>query len=688
VPIVRSDAATTRVFVLGSLVLAWYVAAHAAPPASPPVAGHERALSGMWAAEPPAIDGVPDEWVWQSGAVAEGFWVSEAQHPPADETRVVVLYDDQALYFAFICFDRRPELIRASQITRDAAPGLDDRVTVELDPYHNHRLLSRFTVTARGTQSDALAGGRAQNLEWKGKWRAAARRTSDGWTAELAIPLDMLEFEPGTATFGINFSRFQNRTTQWSEWANLTPQRLPEEAGHLVDLYLPRSAAPARLSVMQYVAGGMSDAPGHGRDPGDLNAGMNVRYQWRGTMTTLVSARPDFSAVEKDVAGIGFSYTEKFSGDRRPFFQEGEAFFGDREVFHSGRIEDFDVGAKTFGRVDAYQIGLLATTDASDGRADYVGRIVREVGPAFNMSATLAGTARETFDNNTLQLEAGGRVGRHLRVESTLARSSSTGAADDTTRSRGELVYQTSHWYSGGWADYTGLGYLPANGFLAADLIGTSGRGAYGGYNRAFGDRWMRRLNASAAYDVRETASGLRQREVASVYAGAETLANVQVSGGMTVGAYRPTADEPGTWADVVNDDRVFLASAYYQHPTGQFGYGAHYSWGLVGRQEYATVAPSVWLAPSSHVSLAYSFERAAYDAVQHQHVLSGTWEIDGAQALAARWVDYDGGYYHVSYRRMLATGVDAFGVYSSDPYNPGRLNVKLVWTFSPFQRR
>ena len=58
-----------------------------------------------------------------------------------------------------------------------------------------------------------------------------------------------------------------------------------------------------------------------------------------------------------------------------------------------------------------------------------------------------------------------------------------------------------------------------------------------------------------------------------------------------------------------------------------------------------------------------------------------------GAQSLAARWVDYDGGYYRVSYRRTLAHSVDAFGVYTSDPYAPGRFNVKLVWALTPFGR-
>ena len=36
--------------------------------------------------------------------------------------------------------------------------------------------------------------------------------------------------------------------------------------------------------------------------------------------------------------------------------EEGAALFGDREVFHSGRIDDFDLGVKTFGRVDDYHV--------------------------------------------------------------------------------------------------------------------------------------------------------------------------------------------------------------------------------------------------------------------------------------------------------------------------------------------
>jgi hypothetical protein len=655
---------------------------HAAPP--PP--GHTRSVVAHRASVTPVIDGVVSDQEWKEGSIADRFWVSQWKKAPSGETRVVVLYDDHALYFAFTCLDDRPDLIRASQITRDGSPGIDDRVTVELDPYHNHRSLSSFTVTARGTQSDAMAGGRARKIEWKGEWRAAAQRTPFGWTAEMAIPFDILDFDAETHTFGINFSRYQSRTKESSEWADLTPQRLPEEAGHLTALRLPAAGTGGRLTVMQYASGSMGRAHADGDTPGGAGTGADVRYEWPGSLTSVASVRPDFSDTDADIAGIGFSYTEKFVRDRRPFFQEGSGFFADESLFHSGRVENFDVGVKTFGRVADYQVGVLATSGVA--RSDYVSRIVREIGPAFNLSATLVGTNQSALDNNTLQLQAGGRLGRHLQVDGDVARSSTYGQRGDGLRGHGSLGYHSAHWYSGVWMDHTDPGYLPANGFIAADVIGTTGQGLYGGYNRGFGDGWLRYADASVTYDSRDTVRGLRQRETTSLYAGAKTSLNVQLNAGMTVGSYRPRGSAPGEWTDTFNDDRYYQASAYYNSPGGQFGYGALYAWGFLGFQDYESVAPSLWVAPNPHLSLSYSFERATHYDAQQQHVLSGTWEIDGGQALSARWFEYDGGYYRVSYRRTMGRGVDAYGVYTTDPYDPGRFSVKLVWTFLPFARR
>jgi hypothetical protein len=676
---VRLEVGGSRAFALLFLSLIGSGTARAQTPATPSPSGHSRAIAAQRTLAPPLIDGVPNEPAWKSASMADSFWVSDSDQPPSDATRVLVLYDDRALYFAFICVDDRPELIRANQIARDAAPGFDDRVTVELDPFHNHRSSSRFTVTARGTQSDAMAGGRAQKREWKGEWSAAAQRTPSGWTAEIAIPVGLLEFDARRETFGINFSRYQNRTREWSEWANLTPRRFAEEAGHITGLNLPLLPVSSRLAVMQYVTGALSAAADDNR-LGGMNSGVDLRYRWRQGLTSVVSARPDFSSIETDVPDIGVSYSEKFMRDHRPFFQEGAEFFGDREVFHSGRITDFDVAAKSFGRINDFQIGGLATADTNTGRVDYVGHIVRELGPTFNVSATLAAANGPSIDNTTMQLQAGGRIGPNMQVRGSVARTSTDGSRHGM-RGRGELGYSTGHWYSAAWVDQTDADYVAAHGFLAANVIGTSGHGAYGGYTRAFGQAWMRRANASVSFEERETTSGLQQRAIGSIYAAAETASNIHLNVGMTSGVYRARGATAGEWTGMLSQDRYHLASAFYESPTGRFGYGALYSWGLAGAHEYATISPSLWLAPTPHFSFAYSFERTAYDDVERQHVVSGTWQITGEQALTGRWVEYDGGYYRLSYRRTLGHGVDAFGVYTSDPYEAGRFKAKLVWT-------
>ena len=556
--------------------------AHACAGPPPPPAGHTRTLVAQRTPVAPIVDGRIVEAEWTLADAATDFWVSEWQQPPTDQTRVVVLYDDTTLYLAVTCLDAQPNRIRAVQVTRDAAPGLDDRVTVDLNPSHNHRSVSRFTVTARGTPSDALAGGRAARAGWKGTWKAAAQRTPSGWTAELAIPLALLALSPDADTIGMNVSRYQHRTREWSYWADITPQKLPEEAGHLTGLRLPQTTAASSLALMQYLSSNPRRSPDA---PGENLTGADVRYQSGRGLTAMLSAQPDFSGVDAEVAGVGFSYTEKYVADRRPFFQEGQAFFGDRELFHSGRIEDFDVGVKTFGRVDAYQVGVLATTDAGSGRADYVGRVVREVGPAFNVSATVAGTKQETVENTAVQVRAAGRVGPHLRVDGQLAHTATAGSPGDGGRGRAEIGYRRAHWYSGGWADRTDPDYFAADGFLPGDVAGTSGRGAYTGYTRTAGQTWLRSTDATVSYQVRDTVTGLKQREAASVYVGAQTAANVQFNAGVTSGLYRPRGDSVDAWADVLHDDRSYLAGAAYQSPTGQFGYGAQV---LVGSRRRA----------------------------------------------------------------------------------------------------
>ena len=148
----RFDVGGRRGLVLALLGTVWCGTARAET-RTPPPAGHLRALAAYRVAAAPVIDGALSDPAWSLGPTADGFWVSQMQRPPTDQTRVVVLYDDQALYFAITCLDGRPDLIRAAQITRDSSPA--STIALQLSS-------TRSTTTDRSPASPSRRAGRSR----------------------------------------------------------------------------------------------------------------------------------------------------------------------------------------------------------------------------------------------------------------------------------------------------------------------------------------------------------------------------------------------------------------------------------------------------------------------------------------------------------------------------------------------
>lgn len=653
-----------------------------------PPAGHTRALSVPKANLVPLIDGHLDDVVWQDAPLAKDFWVSAYGRAPQEATEVRVVMDEKALYFAFTCYDSQPDKIHAEQLNRDSNLGLDDHVTIQLDPYHNHRQISDFSVNARGTQSDAIAGGRARKIEWKGDWQARTQRTPQGWTAEIRIPLAILNFQRGARTFGVNFVRYHRRTEEWSQWANVTHQYLPEEMGHLTDLALPAAPPPNKLTVMQYAAAGRNTQGKRGETQESLaTTGLDIRYEIANNLTSVLSVNPDFSQVEDDVLGLAFNYNEKFRADRRPFFQEGSAFFPASGYFYSSRIPNFDGGLKSFGKIGPLQMGVLGT-QSPEGRRDYVARVVRELGPTFNTSLTLVGTNRSAFDNQLVALQAGGRVGQTLAFNASAASTTTTRRAGSGRSLALSGHYIAPHWQAGGNVDRIDKDYFPANGFIAGDTLGTRGRSLFWSYYRDYdtgaGRGALRNLSANVSYGQRHTRTGLLQSRPFSTYVSGETRSNIQLSLGMTRGPYRPRGEQPGEWSPTLNQDRFHTASLYFDTRSDRRGYGLTYSWGFLGGGKYSNLSPSLWWKPNRQTYLSYGYERSESFGVATQNILSLSWDISSEQGLSARWVqtrsEYGGQSYRLAYRRQVRRGVDIFAVLGKDPYRPDRFTMKMVW--------
>jgi hypothetical protein len=389
-----------------------------------PPPGHTRAVAAPYTAVPPILDGHLDDESWQQAAQGRDFWISLEKRPPKDETVVLVLRDNFNLYFAIQCYDSDPESIVAIRSRRDAGLGSDDRVGIELDSFHNYRTISTYWVNAIGTQNDEITGGRARKIEWKGDWKASVTRTEYGWSAEFAIPFKILNYHSEATRFGINFLRYQNRTDELSNWADVTPQHKREEMGQLLGLVLPERAKTQPWTLMPYALGGLniSDIDGDEHDA-LAYAGATIRYEPRPNITSVLSLYPDFNQLETQITDIDFSYTEKFRPDPRPFFQEGSAYFdSDIGYFYSNRVPDIWGGAKSFAQYGNNAIGGLFTR-APDNRWDGVVRYVREIDARHSAEAMLVATHQEDLENQLAVIQIDGREESGLYYEADLAYS-------------------------------------------------------------------------------------------------------------------------------------------------------------------------------------------------------------------------------------------------------------------------
>ena len=73
------------------------------------------------------------------------------------------------------------------------------------------------------------------------------------------------------------------------------------------------------------------------------------------------------------------------------------------------------------------------------------------------------------------------------------------------------LEHDTPYWQAGVGLDRTAKGFLPADGFIAGDLLGTRGRSAFLSYSRAYAGGPLRRANGSICLVERDTLTELLQ---------------------------------------------------------------------------------------------------------------------------------------------------------------------------------
>jgi hypothetical protein len=296
----------------------------------------------------PNIDGVLDDPVWQRKDIdfAREFIQREPDEgqPATESTSVAIAYDDDAIYFAFWCYDREPDKIMYQLIRRDNL-GASDAVTVRLDPYHDHQTGARFDVTSSGVQGEArIYNDTNLDYTWDAVWESGVKKQPWGWSAELRIPFHCLRFaEKDEHVWGINVTRFIARRDE-SPWWAYSPQKsggYTSKFGHLVGL---KGIKPSlHLEILPYGVSAYQTEPKSISNPDGRdymkNVGFDIKHGLASNLILDGAVNPDFGQVELDRPVLNLSAYETYYEEKRPFFMEGSNLFNTHfNVFYSRRI--------------------------------------------------------------------------------------------------------------------------------------------------------------------------------------------------------------------------------------------------------------------------------------------------------------------------------------------------------------
>ncbi len=323
-------------------------------------------------------DGILDEPLWDEAFRFELAYETnpgENVTPPLVRTEVLLVSSATHLYAAFIAHDPDPSQICASICDRDRMYN-DDRVSLMLDTFNDHRRAYMFFTNPLGVQGDALDpnGQGSGNASWDAIWDSGGRITETGYAVEFVIPFTSLRFQrvDGPQTWGIGAGRKYSRTYDY-RFSPLPRDR--DDDCYLCQVMKVRGfegATPGRnIEIDPTVSGFVSEE----RDPfpggdfeqrGDqLDVGVTARWGITPNLVLSTAVNPDFSQVEADAfeleANTQFAI---YYDEKRPFFLEGTEFFQTRlNALYTRTIADPLWGLKLTGKEGGNAIGAFVTQD-------------------------------------------------------------------------------------------------------------------------------------------------------------------------------------------------------------------------------------------------------------------------------------------------------------------------------------
>ena len=460
----------------------------------------DSGLRAIRATVAPKLDGILDDQVWTEQPLPADKWVSYNPlrgEAAQQDTRVWVAYDDQALYFAFRCFDPEPSRLRATITRRDNAWN-DDWVAVSLDSSRAGQVAYHMFINPSGMQMDALQTASSEDPAPDWTWQSAGRIDAEGYVVEIRVPLESIRFKGGEdVRMGLMFFRRNSRMgISWS-WPEMPPGKWVFETH--VPVTFGRLNQPRLLEVIPSATMASNQARTSGtawRDPiskGDL--GVSLKYGITSSVTLDATVNPDFSQVESDAFQVEVNQRfPTFFSEKRPFFMEGLGLFniagtgGDstmRTAVHTRRIVEPSGGVKLTGASGRQTFALLTAADksvAGDPQKYFtIGRGLRNYGQGQYIGALVTDAEYLGSHNRVAAADFFMRVGNTFRYSGALMFSDSedlAGNRKDGLGAQGGYQFTTRRFNVSGHVEHFDRGFQMDTAFI--NRVGVTRTWQYG----------------------------------------------------------------------------------------------------------------------------------------------------------------------------------------------------------------
>jgi len=413
-----------------------------------------------------SLDGDLSDPGWVGAAKAENFAEANPRENvrPSVESEVLVTYDQDHLYLAFIAKDD-PSTIRSSLTDRDRMWN-DDYFGILLDTYGHASWGYFLFANPKGVQGDSrFASNGGEDERFDIIFHSEGRVTDSGYVIEMAVPFASLRFpDRPVQTWRATFWRTRPRASrEQHSWAAIdrNDNCMMCTFGTITGIegIKPGGALELIPSVVGTQSGGFRSpgdpASGFRNRSVDGDASLTARYSFAGGLTAEGTLNPDFSQVESDAGQIDVNTTFALSfPERRPFFQEGgDVFNTNISTVYTRSINDPLAAVKLIGRLGRSSVAYLGARDqATPVLLPFEERSFSAV-TGKSVSNVLRG--RKTFGSNSFigaivtdrRLDDGGsgtvagvdgliRLPRNLQVEFQLVGSRSVEPVDSALTSR------------------------------------------------------------------------------------------------------------------------------------------------------------------------------------------------------------------------------------------------------------